>query len=309
MIAEDDVPPSTKASIFSRCSTSFPHFSSQQSHNHARAPVQKMRQQSSDPEPQRAPHKRRQAHAAPPRPINHDGSTGLKQVEYRSYQHDIKIYHFRTYITLDEIRTFLTRERHDSKKPQHLKHGYVDALIGPDTLANNHFVPEGDDIPADCIEVAYLHGIFPYAMRRIPPGSALGFRAGNNIIEWACFDRPIEDTILNSWVWDPSASQVDLVTTTSPNDPRRLFDFVASMPKGLRERRVKGANDEHKQWHESLWAARLRPLKLKLTWNDRVTKLVDMQDVAREKLEEEIQRKRLEMEGDDMETEMAGEYI
>lgn len=112
-------------------------------------------------------------------------------------------------------------------------------------------MPEGDEIPRGCIEVAYLTGVFHNA------GSALGFRMGDDVVRWSCFDRPITEAILDKSFVEPDLS-----------GNNKLFDHVGTVSKGICVRRVKGSYPEHKGWHESLWKAMARPVKLRLTWRN-----------------------------------------
>jgi hypothetical protein len=190
------------------------------------------------------PHPRTQPKQTPAR---------LRQIQYRSYQLDIQIYHFRAdYIPVPAFRNLLNRHRD----------GYIDTLIHIDTLSPEQFVPAGDELPVGCIEAAYLPGVFP---RHNNSGSALGFRVGGNVIQWFCFERPIQTSLLESWVWDTKAC---VVRTLESKCEDKLFDFVARVDKGLKQRRVKGANREHKLWHDSLWGARARMVRVRLTWRN-----------------------------------------
>jgi hypothetical protein len=144
-------------------------------------------------------------------------------------------------------------------------HGYIATLVGTDTLLADQFIPKGDELPVGCIEVAYLPGVFPKTTTATS-GSALGFRIGNNVIEWVCFDHPIQESILNCWVCDKMTRETRIMHNVDPNNERKMFDLVAFLGKGIEQRRVKGAHAEHKQWHDSLWGAKLRPFKLRLTW-------------------------------------------
>ena len=47
------------------------------------------------------------------------------------------------------------------------------------------------------------------------------------------------------------------------------FDLVGFVQKGLRERRVKGANWEHKAWHDSLRCAERKKVRDKVGWRKR----------------------------------------
>lgn len=257
------------------------------------------------PKPKRAYKPRKRASTTPEHP-GHQGPACLRQIQYRSYQHEIQIYHFREQkVSISDFRSLLRRD----------VHGYVDTLVGTDTLAKkHHFVPEGDEIPENRVEVAYLPNVFTY-QRSKSYGCALGFRTGDKLIDWVIFDRPIEDIILNSWMWvvTNDGVQVHVRNNVHPDHPRKLFDHVGGMPKGITARRVKGVNPEHKQWHDSLWAAKLRPLKLKLTWKN-VT--MDLMAYHAERLEAQKlkQPKKKEyreedLEDADVDVEMAGGYL
>lgn len=184
---------------------------------------------------------------------NHKAQSRMKQIQYRSYQREIEIYHFQAkYMLLRDFRRLLNRD----------KHGYIAVLDGPGKPLEANFVNDDDKPPKGCIEAAYLPNVFRQANRTGSSGSALGFRTGENI-EWLCFDQPIKETILNKWIY----KIVDPGEVSGCSDSK-LFDLVAYMPKGLEERKVRGANEEHKQWHDSLLKAVHRPVKLKLTWKN-----------------------------------------
>ncbi|KAF1848985.1 uncharacterized protein K460DRAFT_277613 [Cucurbitaria berberidis CBS 394.84] len=171
----------------------------------------------------------------------------LKQIQFRSYMHDIAVYHFQAYfISIENFRSLLNRP----------DHGYVDTLLGLDPLHDKP-LPEGDEPPEGCVEVGYMPNAFQHG------GSALGFRVGENIVEWMCFDRAIDDIILQ---------KID-VGNQGPKGKVMLFDHVADVLRGVPERRVRGANLEHKGWHDSLWKAEHRPNRLSLTWKNFGTEL------------------------------------
>jgi hypothetical protein len=50
------------------------------------------------------------------------------------------------------------------------------------------------------------------------------------------------------------------------DDPRKVFDLVGYNEKGLTTRTVRGANLEHKGWHDSLFNAQEVKVRLKFTW-------------------------------------------
>lgn len=220
-----------------------------------------------------------------PESPDYQDSLRLKQIQYRSYQHQIQIYHFRKkLVSLRTFRSWLERDLH----------GYIDTLIGTDTLFLTQFVPKGDEVPENCIEVAYLPSVFP-RRRSEASGCALGFRTGGKHIQWMCFDRSIDD-ILNSWVYEKRTKQLYIEEDVDPDNERKLFNLVAYMPKGLAERRVKGANEEHKKWHNSLWGAKLRRLKLTLTWRKFAVELKAYHEEESEGRSEEL-REEIECRG------------
>ncbi|KAJ4372941.1 hypothetical protein N0V83_003232 [Neocucurbitaria cava] len=182
------------------------------------------------------------------RPIYGPNGTKLKQVQYWSYMHDIDLFHFQAYFaTIHMFRTALSRQ----------DHGYVDTLFSNDPV-HDLPVPEGDEVPADCVEVAYMRGVFQRG------GSALGFRVGKNVVEWMCFDRALDDIILTKLETNRLNVQGSAVM---------LFDHVANVPRGVQERRVRGTTTEHRSWHVSLCLAGNRPVKVYLTWKTFGTEL------------------------------------
>jgi hypothetical protein len=211
-------------------------------------------------------------------PLDRGGSLdlGLQQVQHRSYQHTIQIYHFRTdFMSITAFRNMLN---------EHTTFGYIDTLVGPDTQSNL-YRPDGDEIPENTIEVAYLPDIFMKVKPGRGRGFALGFRTfnykkkktkdENNVlkkeeeeaIEWFCFDKPIENTILRSWVFEPSTKTLYKKHNVDTNNPKLLFNYVADIWKGTRKRTTGDAHQEHIDWHLSLMHAHLRSLKLKLKWD------------------------------------------
>ncbi|CAO2650183.1 Nn.00g014750.m01.CDS01 [Neocucurbitaria sp. VM-36] len=175
------------------------------------------------------------------RPIYGPNGMKLKQIQFRSYIHDIGIYHFQAYfVSLYNFRFVLNRK----------DHGYVDTLLSYDPL-HDQPVPAGDEIPVGCIEVVYMPNVFQHG------GSALGFRVGANVVEWMCFDRDVDEPILKT-------------LETDRQDPKggklMLFDHVADLLRGVQERRIRGTNLEHRTWHESLRVAGHRRVMVNLTW-------------------------------------------
>jgi hypothetical protein len=187
-----------------------------------------------DPRPEPAPKR----HGGNEKPILGRNGMKLKQLQYRSYRHDIAIYHFQAYYTsIHNFRSILRRK----------EHGYVGVLLGVDHPGHYKAIIDGDEIAEGCIEAGYLYNVFQNG------GSALGFCMGNNVIEWLCFDRDIKASLLDKIAIETPMSQM-------------LFDYVGSVEKGIVKPRVKGADLEHKGWYESLLKAERPPAMLKLSW-------------------------------------------
>lgn len=198
----------------------------------------------------------------------------LKQIQYRSYQSEVYIYHFNTYhVTVDQLRRHLTRKQH----------GYVASLYGPDEMTGIHHA-EGDVIPNGCIEVAYLPKAFSHS------GSALGFRywVGKEV-EWMCFDGPVlEGVLAEKWPRSTGCAK-------SP------FDLVAYLEKGQKKGSVRGGNGEHRCWNESLRLAGHHEVKLKLKWRNREASeaSVEMEKEKEKEMDGEKPLQSMEEEEDD----------
>lgn len=222
----------------------------------------------------------------------------VRQIQYRSYQQAIEIYHFRSkHVSVHDFRQLLIREAH----------GYICTLIGEDTLTGLP-VPLGDFKHRTSIEVGYLPGVFPIT-RRIS-GSALGFRMNNGTIEWLCFNLPIDD-ILATWVWKKKSQRVIADTFVKCESKCKLFDKVARIEKGLKDRRVKGAHPEHKYWHDSLLDAKHPRVSLKLTWKNKVNELQELHYQQRAAAEKAVRPRRIMKQthfDDDGDVKMIGEY-
>ena len=181
---------------------------------------------------------------------SHDSVAGLQIIQYRSYQRNISIFHLRLHLLpLDIVRKALQSQKE-----------YVDRLTSFDPLRYLTTV-EGDDIPPGCIEAAYVPGIVH------GHGSALALRSDqeDGKVEWFIFSGPIDDTclsriVLDNGIWSLQQTRVD------KDDPRKLFDLVGCSEKGLKTRTVRGANREHKGWHDSLCAAEEVKKSVKVTW-------------------------------------------
>lgn len=177
----------------------------------------------------------------------------LKQLQYRSYKYTISIYHYDPLqLSVRGFESMLTRKEHN----------FVSRLVSSDPIANQP-LPEGDDVPDDKIEVAYLPSAFQNR------GCALGFRIPippnaplftEAKIEWLCFTRPV----------------TSIITAISDKNGKypRLFDWVADLSKGARAKTgTVAGHREHRIWFEALKEARYPKIKLNLTWNDQMRDL------------------------------------
>jgi hypothetical protein len=175
----------------------------------------------------------------------------LQVIQYRSYQRDILIYHVRTHLLpLPAIRRALQSQA-----------DYRDRLSSYDPL--RYFdVVEGDEVPIGCIEAAYMPSILH------GHGSALALRVGTDLssdaVEWYVFSRPVDETFLSQIVC--ADSDWSLQAGVELSDPQKVFDVVGYAEKGLKTRTVRGANREHKGWHDALRASMPVKKKVKLTW-------------------------------------------
>lgn len=182
---------------------------------------------------------------------SHDSVTGLQIIQYRSYQRDIFIYHMRTHLLpLADVRRALQSQA-----------AYCDKITSYDPL--RYFdVIEGDEVPAECIEAAYMPSILH------GHGSALALRVGTELssdaVEWYVFSGPIDEVFLSQIVC--ADGNWSLQTGVEPDDPWKVFDLVGYAEKGLKTRTVRGANREHKGWHDALCASTAVKKKVKLTW-------------------------------------------
>ncbi|KAL5121404.1 hypothetical protein ACEQ8H_000475 [Pleosporales sp. CAS-2024a] len=190
------------------------------------------------------------------------------QIQYRSYQQTVQIYHFRTcLLSVPQFTDLLMR---------YPEFGYLDTLVGPDTQISL-FRPAGDEVPEDCIEVAYLPNVMTTQPKSRHHGHALGFRIPNghnntkaHAIKWFLFDRPIQAMILESWVrvQGGTATIYALPPTSIHDTSSRVFDRVAELWKGTKEKVVRKAFQEHFDWHGSLLHATTQSRHhLKLTWD------------------------------------------
>lgn len=182
---------------------------------------------------------------------SHDSVAGMKVIQYRSYQRNISIYHVRTHLLpLADIRRALQSQA-----------AYRDRLTSYDPL--RYFdVIEGDEIPIGCIEAAYMPNILH------GHGSALALRVGTELssdaVEWYVFSGPIDENVLFQIVC--ADGNWSLQAGVEPDDPKKVFDLVGYAEKGLKTRTVRGANREHKGWHDALCASTPVKKKVKLTW-------------------------------------------
>jgi hypothetical protein len=174
---------------------------------------------------------------------------GKRVIQYRSYQRELHIYHLRLHLLPLNMVYSALQDRT----------GFLAKLTSFDPILRLPVV-EGDEIPHNCIEAVYmpnvLHG----------HGSALALRSNTETgkVEWFIFDGAIHDSFLaqiicihGSWSLQPDLNA---------DDPRKVFDLVGYNEKGLTTRTVRGANLEHKGWHDSLFNAQEVKVRLKFTW-------------------------------------------
>ncbi|KAF2704733.1 hypothetical protein K504DRAFT_537752 [Pleomassaria siparia CBS 279.74] len=169
----------------------------------------------------------------------------LKLVSYWRYKSPIALYHLSTpIIPTSTIRRALTQNNKT----------FVHTLLGPDPL-QDVLVPEGDETPLGNIEVIYLPNIFQ------GKGSAVGFRDTSKIkdgvgvkVEWLCFQSCVGPILENA----------------RAQHGEEGLDKVGFVEKGI-SNRAKGikTNREHKSWVWSIRDAKLKPVKLKLTWKNK----------------------------------------
>lgn len=179
----------------------------------------------------------------------HDSVAGLQVIQYRSYQRDVSIYHLRTHL-LSLRHVYAALQSQDE---------FVEKLTSFDPLHNAE-TTEGDEILHGCIEAAYLPSILH------GHGSALALRTQQSPgrVEWFIFSGPMDQSCLDQLV--ASKGNWSLASDVAPGHTHKVFDLVGFCEKGLTTRRVRGANREHKGWHDSLCRAEERKIALKLTW-------------------------------------------
>ncbi|KAI4625441.1 hypothetical protein J4E80_002572 [Alternaria sp. BMP 0032] len=175
-----------------------------------------------------------------PKPIPGPNGNKLKQAQYfRFAKNDVAIYHYRaSFISVAKLRSLLNRP----------SHGFVCALRSDDPFHKKP-VPAGDEIPPGCLEVGYLADVFQLG------GSALGFRTGDNVVEWLCFDRGIKANILDN---------LDIDTPMA----KMLFEHVADIGRSPTtskcSRRLVWT--EHRDWFDALERAGRIPMRVGVRW-------------------------------------------
>ncbi|KAF3007939.1 hypothetical protein E8E13_011257 [Curvularia kusanoi] len=186
------------------------------------------------------------------RSYNHTNASmaGFQVLQYRSYQRDVFIYHIRTdLLPLPMVRRALQTQKE-----------YRDKLTGFDPI-RSILVVEGDEVPPGSIEAAYMPGV---GLRG--QGSALGIRSDQESgkVEWLIFNRAIHEDFLNQIVC--TDGHWSLLPNVDSGDSSKVFDLVGYAEKGLATRTVRGANREHRGWHDSLCNAKEGKARLILTW-------------------------------------------
>jgi hypothetical protein len=189
----------------------------------------------------------------------------LKQTRYHQFTHNVSIYHFQaSFISISTFRSLLKRQ----------EHGYVSTLFSPDPLANKP-VMDGDEMPVECMEVGYLRDVF------VAGGSALGFRVGNNTVEWMCFDHDIKPSILD---------KVDVHNSVYP----MLFEHVGDTERPAAGKGRKVQFTEHRDWYECLKGAERKPFTLSITWRKYGTEM----QMEHLRLRREHEREEMGLDGD-----------
>ncbi|KAI4646434.1 uncharacterized protein J4E79_010496 [Alternaria viburni] len=177
-----------------------------------------------------------------PKPIPGPNGNKLKQAQYfRFAKYDVAIYHYRaSFISVPKLRSLLNRP----------SHGFVCALRSDDPFRKKP-VPAGDEVPSGCLEVGYLADVFQLG------GSALGFRTGDNVVEWLCFDRDVRASILDN---------LDIDTPTATGG--MLFEHVADIGRSPTtskcSRRLVWT--EHRDWYDALERAGRIPMRVGVRW-------------------------------------------
>lgn len=190
---------------------------------------------------------------------------GIKVLQYRSYQRELHIYHLRLHLLPLPMVYRALQSRED----------YLDKFTSIDPVLNV-LVEEGDEIPPNCIEAVYMPNVLHNN------GSALALRSNREPgrVEWFVFNGVIHDSFLAQilCIHGRWSLQPDL----NADDPQNVFDLVGYVIKGLKTRTVKGANAEHKGWHDSLSNAEEVKLSLSLTWRNYGSELKAQQERLRQ---------------------------
>lgn len=169
----------------------------------------------------------------------------MQQLQYRSFHHDILIYHYTHYLLdLKAFERYCFASRNET--------GYTARLVSND-LVKDHPVSEGDEVPEGRYEAGYLPRAFH------GKGSAIGIRVPSHrrsrcMIQWFCFKQSAEEFL----------ERFQVVMGVY------LFDKVAIVEKGGSGKKgtVSGVK-EHRDWFEALEQAWYPPVKLTLTWKNR----------------------------------------
>ncbi|KAF2683001.1 hypothetical protein K458DRAFT_248553, partial [Lentithecium fluviatile CBS 122367] len=185
----------------------------------------------------------------------------LRQLQYRSYVYELTLYHYNyELLPLRRFETQLSRKTH----------GYITRLVSDDPF-KSFTVPEGDEIPPYCYEVAFFPNAFQNrgcALGFRVPGSMLGSRGDQSKgkIDWLCFDRTVQEHI-EKWVAEVPVDKEGLGVLGSKI---RLFEAVATLDKAplVKKGTVQG-HKEHREWYMALERAKYPIVKLKLTWKNK----------------------------------------
>lgn len=210
---------------------------------------------------------------------------GIDVIQYRSYLRDLQIYHLRLHLLpLPMVYRALQSQK-----------GYLDKLKSFDPILQFPVVG-GDEIPPNCIEAIYTPNIFR------SHGSALALRSNRNTgeVEWFVFDGAIHDSVLAQMLC--IHGRWSLQSDLDADDPRKVFDLVGYVQKGVSTRTVRGANPEHKGWHESLSNATEVKLSLTLTWKTYWSELKAEQERLRQNPTAASENTQEQEQDDDFET-------
>lgn len=143
----------------------------------------------------------------------------MSELQFTAYgtfkSREIQLYHYHHHLTsIYSLLVFLTAFD-----------DYIESRTNEDPVHDN-FVPDGDEIPEGCFELALLEDVLEEG------GDAIGFRNvfGKNTVEWMCFGLPMKGCL----------------EAFTGKGERQIFDLVGV---------VETNTQEHRQWYDSLLTA------------------------------------------------------